>query len=226
MDKAKTKIRKSGFVILVEGTMDVILSHQAGFENTVASLGTSLTQEQVNNLARLSHRFLFAFDADEAGIMATRRGVDIALNQNVDVAVVAVPKGFKDTAEVIKTDSKMWREALLKSSPYIDYVFASAFKNKDEKLNPAAKEISRHKYCLKLPKSPTQLSLEIILGGWHPAFKPKKSIYLKRCQDIKSNKAEVKNQRSKGVFKKLPKKIIFWVYFWSFLNILIRLKIL
>lgn len=139
LDKAKTKIRKSGFVILVEGTMDVILSHQAGFENTVASLGTSLTQEQVNNLARLSHRFLFAFDADEAGIMATRRGVDIALNQNVDVAVVAVPKGFKDTAEVIKTDSKMWREALLKSSPYIDYVFASAFKNKDEKLNPAAK---------------------------------------------------------------------------------------
>jgi DNA primase len=139
LDKAKTKIRKSGFVILVEGTMDVILSHQAGFENTVASLGTSLTQEQVNNLARLSHRFLFAFDADEAGIMATRRGVDIALNQNVDVAVVAVPKGFKDTAEVIKTDSKMWREALLKSSPYIDYVFASTFKNKDEKLNPAAK---------------------------------------------------------------------------------------
>jgi DNA primase len=139
LDKAKTKIRKSGFVILVEGTMDVILSHQAGFENTVASLGTSLTQEQVDNLARLSHRFLFAFDADEAGIMATKRGVDIALSKNADVAVVAVPKGFKDTAEVIKADSKKWREALLKSSPYIDYVFESAFKNKEEKLNPAAK---------------------------------------------------------------------------------------
>lgn len=162
LDKAKTKIRKSGFVILVEGTMDVILSHQAGFENTVASLGTSLTQEQVDNLARLSHRFLFAFDADEAGIMATKRGVDIALSKNADVAVVAVPKGFKDTAEVIKADSKKWREALLKSSPYIDYVFESAFKNKEEKLNPAAKRDIAAQILLEIGK----ISDPIVAGDY------------------------------------------------------------
>ncbi|MCX6811244.1 MAG: DNA primase [Candidatus Berkelbacteria bacterium] len=139
LDKSKTKIRKSGFVILVEGTMDVILSHQAGLENTVASLGTALTQEQVDNLARLSRRFLFAFDADEAGMIATKRGVDIALNKNVDVAVVTIPKGFKDTAEVVKSDPSLWREALLKSLPYIDYIFENAFRNKSEKLSPALK---------------------------------------------------------------------------------------
>ncbi len=75
LDKAKLSIRREDKAVLVEGQMDLVLAHQIGLENTVAVSGTALTDRHLAALARLSRRLIMAYDADEAGLAASRRAV-------------------------------------------------------------------------------------------------------------------------------------------------------
>lgn len=127
-DKAKFHIKKHNFAILVEGQFDLVLSHQAGFRNTVASSGTAVSEEsaqdQFSNLAVLSrltpHLFL-AFDGDEAGQSAMDRAALVALSLGMNPKVVALPKGV-DPADYIKTNgAEAWKERLKESKHFIEH---------------------------------------------------------------------------------------------------------
>ena len=86
---------------LCEGYMDVIAMHQAGFTNTVAALGTSFPEEQMQLIARYADRINLIFDADGAGQKATRRAIDNLRRTGLDVRVVTIPDG-KDPDEFLK----------------------------------------------------------------------------------------------------------------------------
>lgn len=119
-DKAKYQIRQQDYSILVEGQMDLIMSHQAGFLNTVASSGTALTFDQLKMLNRLSTRIMMAFDADGAGFKAAVRSAKMALELGMDVKVVSLPKG-EDPASLILKDKEAWRTAIRNSKHIIDF---------------------------------------------------------------------------------------------------------
>jgi DNA primase len=93
LDRARKSIAAQGKAIVVEGYTDVVAAHQAGFENTVATLGTSLTVEHVQALARLAPTVLLAFDADSAGLKAAFRAAAIFEEHDVDVRVLDLPEG-------------------------------------------------------------------------------------------------------------------------------------
>ena len=78
LDRARNTIRNEKVSVLVEGYMDVIGTHQAGFQNVVAGMGTSLTEDQFKSLKRLAPRIVLALDPDAAGNRAVLRGVDVA----------------------------------------------------------------------------------------------------------------------------------------------------
>lgn len=90
---AKQAITREDKCYLVEGYTDVMAFHQAGIENTVASLGTSLTEDHVNLIHRLTPNLTLIFDGDDAGIKAALRGIDIALKEDLNLRVVALPPG-------------------------------------------------------------------------------------------------------------------------------------
>ena len=117
---AKNNIRKRGFSILVEGQMDIFMSHQAGFTNTVASSGTALTTEHLNLLKRLSDKIIMAFDSDKAGLNAANKGAGLALEMEMDVKFVEIPEGL-DPADFILKDEKGWILALKNSVQIIDF---------------------------------------------------------------------------------------------------------
>ncbi len=117
---AKNTIRKHNFSILVEGQMDVVLSNQAGYTNTVAVSGTALTADQLLLIARLSNNVVVAFDGDVAGISAGGRGIDLALSRGMDVKVAALEKG-KDPADLIKEDVDIWKQAVRSAKHVIDF---------------------------------------------------------------------------------------------------------
>lgn len=102
-------------VILVEGNMDVISLHQAGFENTVAPLGTAFTTEQANLLSRYTKEIVLMLDADAAGQKAVRRASELLENTGLSVRVVVVPDG-KDPDEYIKKNGKERFAALLEGA--------------------------------------------------------------------------------------------------------------
>lgn len=91
--QAKNEIRKQGACFLVEGYTDVLSLYQAGIQNVVASSGTALTKEQVKLIKRFTQNIILIYDGDKAGINAALRGVDIMLEEEMDVRVVILPDG-------------------------------------------------------------------------------------------------------------------------------------
>jgi DNA primase len=102
-------------MILVEGNMDVISLHQAGFENVVAPLGTAFTPEQANLIARYTKEIILMLDADAAGQKAIKRAEEILRNTGLSVRVVSIPNG-KDPDEYIKTQGPERFKALLEGA--------------------------------------------------------------------------------------------------------------
>ena len=91
--EAKKEIRTVNQCILVEGYTDVISLHQGGFKNTIAASGTSLTKEQIRLIKRFTSNVLVLFDGDVAGLKATMRALDMVLEEDLNVKIVALPEG-------------------------------------------------------------------------------------------------------------------------------------
>ncbi len=119
-DQARQHIRKQNFVIIVEGQMDCLMSYQAGTTNVVAVSGTALTERHLTLVKRLTDNVVFAFDADDAGLAATRRAFTVALRVGLGVRVAAMPEG-KDPADVVMKDPDLWMKAIADSSHIIDF---------------------------------------------------------------------------------------------------------
>ncbi len=93
LDLAQNCIRESGYAIITEGYMDVIVAHQAGIQNVVATLGTALTGNHLRSLSRFTNEVILTFDSDTAGINAARRSVDLFLNSEMKAKVLLLPAG-------------------------------------------------------------------------------------------------------------------------------------
>jgi DNA primase len=122
-DSAKNTIRTLDFSLIVEGQFDVVMSHQAGYSNTVAVSGTALTLHHVQLLERLSTRVVLALDADRAGIAAMQRAADLMLRRGFDVKVAKLPSGA-DPADLVRSDVAALKQAVGGAVPIIEFLLA------------------------------------------------------------------------------------------------------
>lgn len=121
LHQARQSIREKGYVIIVEGYMDVITAHQYGITNTAASLGTAFTVEHGRLLMNYSRNVVIAYDADAAGIAATIRGLDVLQDLGCEVSVVSIPDG-KDPDDFLRRYGvEPWEELIRRSSSLIEY---------------------------------------------------------------------------------------------------------
>lgn len=119
--RARKAIAAREQAVVVEGYTDVIACHQAGFENVVATLGTSLTEEHVQTLARLASVVLLAFDADSAGLKAAGRAAQIFEAQEVDVRVLDLPEG-EDPDSLLRAGKRLvFEQAMETALPLTEY---------------------------------------------------------------------------------------------------------
>lgn len=142
MDLAKDAIREANQVVIVEGYMDAIATHQAGFRNVVASMGTALTEPQVAQIKRGSPNIVLALDADAAGQAAALRGLH-TMTEHLDADVVPALSasrivgwerklkadirivqldGGKDPDEIVKSDPERWPRIVSQAVPFMDFV--------------------------------------------------------------------------------------------------------
>jgi DNA primase len=141
-DKAKFNIKKREYAILVEGQIDLIMSHQAGFTNTVASSGTALTDSGLEIIGRLTNNIMIAYDRDRAGIEAARRAAGMAaLARDMIVKVVTIPGG-KDPADAILESETIWKEAITNAEDIIDFEISTIVSSK-ENVNSWIAEIKK-----------------------------------------------------------------------------------
>ncbi|MCO5228661.1 MAG: DNA primase [Thermomicrobiales bacterium] len=150
-DLAKDAIRESGQVVIVEGYMDAIAVHEAGYRNMVASMGTALTEAQVGLLRRGNPDIILALDSDAAGQMATMRGLQTVTDNldaelvptlspnrvlqferrlKSDIRIVQLPEG-KDPDEFVRKDPQSWPRIVSQALPFMDFVIDITTRNVD-----------------------------------------------------------------------------------------------
>ncbi|MDR0887295.1 MAG: DNA primase [Candidatus Nomurabacteria bacterium] len=122
LSQAKTAIRESGFCVIVEGNMDVISSHQAGYRMAVATAGTAMTKQHLSSLAKLTTDIRLAYDGDKAGREATERAVEIASEIGLSLTIVDDYMGAKDADELIQRGAALWGEAIAHPKPAVEWI--------------------------------------------------------------------------------------------------------
>ena len=131
LDRAAQAIRKTDEAILVEGYMDAIAVASAGFEQVVASCGTSLTASQARLLARYTRRVVVNYDPDSAGVAATERSLEILLEEGLACRVLALPGGLDPDAFIRREGPAAYGERLKSAPSYLDYVAERAASSHD-----------------------------------------------------------------------------------------------
>lgn len=128
---AKEAIRQENFVVIVEGNMDVISSHQAGVRQAVATSGTAMTENHLKILSRLTPDVRLAYDGDAAGVKATERAIMMAGDLGVNLSVISDYHGAKDPDELIQKSEKLWQEAVRNYRPAVDWLLDKYEENLD-----------------------------------------------------------------------------------------------
>ncbi len=132
IDFAKDAIRARKFTMLMEGQIDVILAHQAGFQNAVALSGTALSEKHLALMKRYSENLMLMLDADAAGLKATARSAALALQHGLRVKAARLPEG-KDPADLIREDQKEFAHRVASAKPIVEFFLAElAEKERDQ----------------------------------------------------------------------------------------------
>jgi len=134
--QAKKSIRQKNQVIIVEGYTDLLMAHQHGFENVVASLGTALTNQQIDLVKRFADEILIAFDADTAGKSATLRSLSMIKKAGMTIRIVTLPPDSDPADILLKKDKIFFIDLLKKALPLIDYKLEVLL----QQYNPASSE--------------------------------------------------------------------------------------
>ncbi|MCC7201323.1 MAG: DNA primase [Nitrospirae bacterium] len=121
LDIAQNYIRESGYAIIVEGYMDVIAAHQAGIQNVVGTLGTSLTGSHLKSLSRYTSEVTLTFDSDAAGISAARRSVELFLNSDMTAKVLLLPAGEDPDSYIRKAGKASFLELVNGAKGIIEF---------------------------------------------------------------------------------------------------------
>ncbi len=136
LSQAKDAIRRSEFVVVVEGNMDVISSHQAGVCEAVATAGTAMTEMHLKSFSRMTNDIRLAYDGDEAGVRAAERAISMASKFGIYLSVIDDYHGCKDADELIQKDPKLWQQAVQSYRPAIEWLlekYEGQFNLKTEK---------------------------------------------------------------------------------------------
>ncbi len=196
---SKKEIAKKDNCYLVEGYTDVISFHQSGIENVVASSGTALTPDQIRIVNRLTKNITVLFDGDDAGIRASLRGIDLILEQGMNVKVVQFPDG-EDPDSFAKSHSSSELEEFLQNEAKDFINFKVSLLLKDASNDPIKRAAVIREIVVSISKIPDRIQQEV---------------YIKDCsrildiseQVLYSELAQISSKKQRETSQKRPQNI-------------------
>jgi DNA primase len=184
----KEEIRKNEKAILVEGYMDFLTLYQSGFKNVIATSGTALTNDQIKILVRYTKNIIFLYDADMAGVKATIRGLDLLLENNLNVNIVELTEGEDPDSFIKKFGAERFKRALDTPVSFVEFI-AKVYRktgklNSTEGLTGSVREILtlitkvrdklKREFYIKEIAEKFNLSESVIRDEFQNLFKPQK----------------------------------------------------
>ncbi len=199
---AKQAIAKEDNCYLVEGYTDVISFHQKGITNTVSSSGTALTTEQIRLVSRLTNTITVLFDGDAAGIRASIRGIDLILEQGVNVKVVAFPEN-QDPDSYAKSVSKTELQEFLTENAQDFIQFKVSLLLKDAKNDPVKKASLIREIVQSIAKIPSAIQREIYIKECANIMQITEKVLFAELAQIRIKNEKEQNKKNKHTKKPL-----------------------
>lgn len=186
---AKQAIAKEDNCYLVEGYTDVLSFHQNGVENTVASSGTALTSDQIRLINRLTNNITVLFDGDAAGIRASIRGIDLILEQGLNVKVVAFPEN-EDPDSFARSVSQSELKTFLEENKQDFIQFKVSLLLKDAKNDPIKKASLVREIIHSIAKIPSAIQREIYVKECASTMQITEKVLFAELAQIRSKKKQ------------------------------------
>jgi len=142
LSNAREAIRHNKFAILVEGNLDVLMSHQIGVANVMATCGTALNEEHLILLKRYTDKIKLCFDQDLAGALATREAIKKALAMGFSLKIITFSSD-KDPADLVLNNPQKWQEIVREGTDFLQYSFDKTLAANLERTPTAKKEIAK-----------------------------------------------------------------------------------
>lgn len=196
LSQAKEAIRKSGFVVVVEGNLDVVASHQAGIKQVVASAGTALTTYHLKSLQRFTGDVRLCFDEDRAGQEALERSIPLAQSLGIELGIISIPSG-KDPDELIRKDSKSWQKIIEQSQYMVDWMIEKVASNEDLTTAQGKRQFSAKVMALvKLLKDPIEQEhyLKLIAKRTNTSYETIKDKFQQSASNANKYLRKIKNK--------------------------------
>ena len=130
LNVTRDDIRRQGFVILVEGFLDLIVPYQFGVRNLVASLGTALTTDQAKLLGRFARKVVVNYDGDRAGVQAAKKSIEILLAEDLEVKVLVLPDNADPDEFIRKFGVTEYQRRRAQAQPHIQFVIENALRDR------------------------------------------------------------------------------------------------
>jgi DNA primase len=121
LDQARLAAQSTGFLAVVEGYTDVLMAHQAGVTNVVATMGTALTPDHIRQMRRFAPRIVLVFDSDEGGATGVARALELFVREDVDLAIATLPNGLDPHDLLTQQGSGPFREALTNAVDVLEF---------------------------------------------------------------------------------------------------------
>lgn len=196
--QSKSAIAKEKFCFVVEGYMDVIAMHQAGIENVVSSSGTSLTTGQIKQLKRFTDEVIIAYDGDAAGINASLRGVDLLLEEGMNVKVLLFPDGDDPDSYSKKVSTAELKNFIKENAQdFISYK-AQILTHKSEN-NPIEKANAIKSIVESIALIPEAIFRSVYIKECSRIMKVEEEILINEVNKIRSKNFQEKHKRDKSI---------------------------
>jgi len=179
--QAKSAIIKNDCAYLVEGNTDVISWHQQGIENTIASSGTALTTDQIKLLHRFTNNIVIVFDNDAAGIKATLKGIDIILEEGMNVQILVLPEGEDPDSFAKKNNIDKIKKYIDKNQK--DFILFKVELYADDIKKPAKQAEALHSISDSIAKIPDAISRSVYQRNVIKTLKIDEEVLLKNISD-------------------------------------------
>ena len=193
--QAREEIKKRDKIYLVEGYTDVLSFHQAGIANVVASSGTALTSDQIRLMARFSHNITIIYDGDAAGIKASLRGIDLVLEEGMNVKVLLLPDGEDPDSFAKKTDG----DSLIKyiNENETDFIkFKTSLLLDDSKNDPIKRAQLIQEIVRSIAMIPNPIVRSVYVNECSVSMKVDESVIYGEIAKLDKKKIEQENRRA------------------------------
>lgn len=195
---AKKAIRDLNNCYLVEGYADVLSVHQAGIENVVASSGTSLTTEQVRLISRFTKNVTILYDGDAAGIKASLRGLDMILEEGLNVKVVLFPDGHDPDSYVHSIGSAAFKTYIEKNQK--DFIlFKTSILLKDAGSDPIRKAEVIHDVVESIARIPDGIKASVFIRECSSLMQMEERVLISELNKLRLGKSKKENRQEEPV---------------------------